>query len=81
MDDLLMTIYLVVKGISIPKLRWFLYHFNINVKTVKHQLALNGRTDILITIIDLLRFLNRTNYYRNHHAKFKIYRTILSSTN
>ena len=34
--------------------------------------VLNGRTDFLVTIIELLRFLNRKNCYRHHHAKFKI---------
>ena len=33
--------------------------------------CLNGHTDILVTIKELLLFLNR-NYYRNLHTKFEI---------
>ncbi len=29
-------------------------------KTVKNQHVLNGRTDLMVTIIELLRVLNRT---------------------
>ena len=37
--------------------------------------VLNGCADTLLTIIELLRFPNRT--YMNHHAKIEIDRTIL----
>ena len=35
----------------------------------------------MVMNIELLRFITRPNYYRNHHAKFEIDRTILSSLN
>ena len=36
------------------------------------QNFINGRTDFLVKIIVLLRFLNRPYCYRNHHAKLEI---------
>ena len=58
---LLKTFYLVVIGIS--KKSGESYNFNIQkfvVKKAKNQHVLNGRTDIPVIIIELLRLLSRT---------------------
>ena len=47
-DVSLIILYLIVIGISTV------------VKKVKNQHVLNGRTDFLLKIIELLRFLNGT---------------------
>ena len=47
-DDSPITLHLVAIGISI-----------LEIKKVKSQHVLNGRTDILVTIIEFLRFLSR----------------------
>ena len=57
---------------SLYEIGW-LYH----IKKLKSA-CLNGRTDFLVTIIELLCFLN---FYRNHHQRFEMYRTILTWIN
>ena len=62
-DALLITLYLVVIGISIKKnqTNWIILTFkNLLSKSKKNQLVLNGLPDFLVTIIELLRFLCRT---------------------
>ena len=57
----LIALYFVVLGISIPKTDLSDYFNNLNLLLkVKNQHAFNGHTDFLVTIIELLRFLNRT---------------------
>ncbi len=46
-------------------------------KKVKNQHDLNGRTDFLVAIIELLRFLNCT-WGRNHLPKFEILTCVLN---
>ena len=58
----LITLYLVVIGISIPKSDESDI-FNIQkfvVKKLKNQHVLNERTDFRVTIIELLSFQSRT---------------------
>ena len=50
-------------------------HENFLSKKLKNQHIIKGSKDNLITIIELLRFLNRTVI---HHAKFENDRTILT---
>ncbi len=47
-------------GISISKIRSIGYLIKICCQKVKNQHFLNGRMDILVTSIELIRFLNRT---------------------
>ena len=59
-DASLIMLYLVVTEISYKKSEE-LDNFNIQkfvVKKVKNRHVSNGRTDILVLIIELLRFLN-----------------------
>jgi len=58
----LIILYFVVPGISIPKIR-------------SHK---NGHRDILVTIMELLCFLNHTYLLQESHAKFENNRTILT---
>ena len=67
--------YLVVQGINVPKIIWI--GWLCHTKMLKST-CLNGRTDFLVTIIELLCFLN---FYRNHHQRFEMYRTILTWIN
>ncbi len=58
--------------------------FNIQkfvVKKVKNQHVLNGRTEFMVMIIELLRFQSRNYLLKNHLAKFEIDRTILTCLN
>ncbi len=57
-----MLLYLVFPGIIVKKTyAWDVYiKHKIVLKKVRNQHVSNGRTDFLVTIIVLLRFLNRT---------------------
>ena len=50
-------------------------HKNLLLKKKKNQNVYNGRTGILVMIIELLRFLNDTLLLQGHRAKFEIDRT------
>ena len=57
-DSFTYNIYFIVLGISFPEIRsiGLSYHIKICFKIVKNHHILNGRTDILVTIIEMLRF-------------------------
>ena len=88
-DASLIILYLVVIGISTLSVRQ--EHKNLTksschvkkILKVKNQHVSNGLSEDLETIVELLRFLNRTLYQLLdiHHAKFEIDSTILNCLN
>ena len=66
--EMLKTLYLVVIGIDISKSNEE-DNYNIQKFSAKKVNVLNGRTDFLVTMIELLRFLTVPNCFTNHQKQ------------